>query len=118
MAIPGSPIDPRARGCNQLIREGATLVQDASEIAEIIRPFDARMVRQPVSTACYAAPAIETGDAERDHVVNLLGMTEVAVDELVRQSGLGAPVVQMVLLELELAGRLERGAGAKVKLSA
>ena len=118
MAIPGSPIDPRARGCNQLIREGATLVQDASEIAEIIRPFDARMVRQPVSTAPYSEAPMETGDADRSAVINLLGMTQVSVDELVRQSGMAAPVVQMVLLELELAGRLERGAGAKVRLTA
>ncbi len=124
MAVPGSPIDPRARGCNQLIREGATLVQDASEIAEIIRPFDARMVRGQDAFVPYAAPPltqmqpIQTGDAERNAVIELLGMTEVAVDELVRQSGVGAPVVQMVLLELELAGRLERGAGAKVKMTA
>lgn len=120
MAIPGSPIDPRARGCNQLIREGATLVQDASEIAEIIRPFDARMVRQPVSNALYAAApvetGVETGDTERNEVISLLGMTMVSVDELVRQSGLPAPSVQMILLELELAGRLERGAGAKVRV--
>jgi DNA processing protein len=118
MAIPGSPIDPRARGCNQLIREGATLVQDASEIAEIIRPFDARMVRQEVSAMPYIAPAVETGDKERKIIIDLLGMSDVPVDELVRQSGMAPQVVQMVLLELELAGRLERGAGAKVKLTA
>ncbi len=117
MAIPGSPIDPRARGCNQLIREGANLVQDASEIAEIIRPFDARMVRQPVSSTHYSPP-MDAGNDERGLIINLLGMTEVAVDELVRQSGMALPVVQTVLLELELAGRLERGAGAKVKLTA
>jgi DNA processing protein len=118
MAIPGSPIDPRARGCNQLIREGATLVQDASEIAEIVRPFDARMVRQEVSVMSYTGPPVETGDGERKIVIDLLGMTQVSVDELVRQSGMAPQVVQMVLLELELAGRLERGAGAKVKLAA
>jgi DNA processing protein len=116
MAIPGSPIDPRARGCNQLIREGAILVQDANEIAEIVRPFDARMVRQPGAPAFLSAPIMETGDADRNAVINLLGMTEVAVDELIRQSGMAAQVVQMVLLELELAGRLERGAGAKVRV--
>jgi DNA processing protein len=118
MAIPGSPIDPRARGCNQLIREGATLVQDANEIAEIVRPFDARMVRQAVSTSYSAAPHIDAGDNERAAIINLLGLTEVSVDELVRQSGMPTPLVQTVLLELELAGRLERGAGAKVKLTA
>lgn len=116
MAVPGSPLDPRARGCNQLIREGATLVQDASEIAELVRPMDLRMpVRRPV----MATPDItEAGDPERRAVAELLGMSFVAVDEIVRQSGLSPPLVQSVLLEYELAGRLERGAGAKVRLTA
>ena len=48
MAVPGSPLDPRARGCNQLIREGATLVQDAGEILELVRPLDLRMAVRPV----------------------------------------------------------------------
>jgi DNA processing protein len=122
MAIPGSPMDPRARGCNQLIREGAILVQDAQDIAELINPIDYRASRQPAAysfreTAAQDVPQ-ETGDTDRKIVLGLMGMTGVAVDELVRQSGLGTPVVQMVLLELELAGRLERGAGAMVKLTA
>jgi DNA processing protein len=122
MAIPGSPMDPRARGCNQLIREGAILVQDAQDIAELINPIDYRASRQPAAssfkeTAAQDVPQV-TGDTDRKIVLGLMGMTGVAVDELVRQSGLGTPVVQMVLLELELAGRLERGAGAMVKLTA
>lgn len=116
MAVPGSPLDPRARGCNQLIREGATLVQDASEIAELVRPMDARMApRRPAATMPEMA---EAGDPERRAVTELLGMSFVAVDEIVRQSGLSPPLVQSVLLEYELAGRLERGAGAKVRLTA
>jgi DNA processing protein len=118
MAVPGSPLDPRARGCNQLIREGATLVQDASEIAELIRPMDLRMpARRPANSATKVELA-EAGDPERRAVTDLLGMSFVAVDELVRQSGLSSPLVQSVLLEYELAGRLERGAGAKVRLTA
>jgi DNA processing protein len=116
MAIPGSPLDPRARGCNQLIREGATLVQDAGEILELVRPLDLRM---PVRKAVAAAvPIAEAGDPERQAVSELLGMSFVAVDEIVRQSGLPSPLVQSVLLEYELAGRLERGAGARVRLTA
>ncbi|MBL0924055.1 MAG: DNA-protecting protein DprA [Sphingomonadaceae bacterium] len=117
MAIPGSPLDPRSHGCNQLIREGATLVQNAGEIAELVRPLDARVVPGPTS-----APATlkfdEGGDADRKAVIDLMGMTYVSVDELVRQSGSSQSVVQMVLLEIELAGRLERGAGGKVRLAA
>ncbi len=122
MAIPGSPLDPRARGCNQLIREGATLVQDAGEIAELIRPLDMRSSRSPapvlfdVNTA--APPVAPYGDDERKRIFNLLSMSHVSVDELVRQSGSPSSSVQIILLELELAGKLERGAGAKVRLMA
>jgi len=119
MAIPGSPIDPRARGCNQLIREGATLVQDADEIAELLSPLDSR-VSETARQATFFAEETSGGDANEDErrcVADLLGHSYVEVDEVVRQSGVAAPVVQLVLIELELAGRLERGAGAKVRLA-
>ncbi len=121
MAVPGSPMDPRARGCNFLIREGATLVQDAADVAELVRPIGGAMARTARvfenEPSLFNAQDLERGDS-RQLVTNLLGMTNVPVDEIVRQSGLPASEVQMVLLELELAGRLERGAGAKVKLTA
>jgi DNA processing protein len=121
MAVPGSPLDPRARGCNNLIREGATLVQDAFEIAEIIKPIDNRMTRKseqsPLFSNSHQAIDLENG-RNRKIVTGLLGSTNVSVDEIVRQSGLPSQEVQMILLELELAGRLERGAGAKVSLVA
>ncbi len=117
MAIPGSPLDPRSRGCNQLIREGATLVQEAGDILELIRPIDQRMPSQPFIAPNYVA-VTEAGDPERRAVGELLGMNFVSIDEIVRQSGLPLPAVQSVLLEYELAGKLERGAGAKVRLTA
>lgn len=119
MAVPGSPLDPRSRGCNQLIREGATLVQNASEIAELIMPLDHRMQR-PITNHQYEAPTLSTdgADAERAAVIDLMGMSYVSVDELVRQSGSSQAIVQMVLLEFELAGKLERGAGGKVRFAA
>ncbi len=116
MAVPGSPLDPRSHGCNQLIREGATLVQNAAEIAELVRPLDDRVIRRAVAVA---SPALDDGgETDRRAVINLKGMTYVSVDELVRQSGSSQSVVQMVLLEIELAGKLERGAGGKVRLAA
>ena len=118
MAIPGSPLDPRSHGCNQLIREGATLVQNAAEIAELLRPMDDRLVRGPAPKTQVPLMIDDSNDADRRAVTNLMGMTYVSVDELVRQSGVSQSVVQMVLLELELAGKLERGAGGKVRLSA
>ena len=122
MAIPGSPLDPRSRGCNQLIRDGANLVQSADDIAELLTSFtghvsdgkwqDLDEVQEDWAEDSNAEP----NENEREDVISLLGMTFVSVDELVRQSSLSAANVQMILLELELAGRLERAAGAKVKL--
>lgn len=118
MAVPGSPLDPRAQGCNQLIREGATLVQTVADVLETIRPLDSR-VRS--SSAPFDAVPSEAGEADADArrtVEELLGPSPVPVDELVRQSGLPSGAVQLVLLELDLAGRLDRHAGGKVSLTA
>jgi DNA processing protein len=115
MAIPGSPLDPRAQGCNLLIREGATLIQSAADALEQIRPLDPRAVRTPTS-GFTAPPPEDATDADRDRIADLLGPVPVAVDELIRQAALAPASVQMVLLELELAGRLERHAGGRVSL--
>ena len=117
MAVPGSPLDPRAQGCNQLIREGATLVQNAEDVLEALRPLHVRPLRQ--RRADYASPgaSADADEAARRAVADLLGPTPVPVDELIRQSGLAPAEVQTVLLELELAGRLERHAGGRVSLA-
>jgi DNA processing protein len=114
MAVPGSPIDSRAQGCNLLIREGATLIQNVDDVIEAVGPIDTRMVREPARGFAAAPAAVDAGTGERRTVAELLGPTPVAIDELVRQSGCPAATVQLVLLELELAGRLERHAGARV----
>jgi DNA processing protein len=117
MAVPGSPLDPHAQGCNRLIREGAILVQNAEDVLETIRPFALRPLAQP--SLDYSAPAAsgDASEAERKQVTDLLSPTPVAVDEIIRQSGLAPATVQMVLLELELAGKLERHAGGKASLA-
>jgi DNA processing protein len=116
MAVPGSPLDPRAQGCNQLIRDGAVLVQSAADVLETIRPIDPRMVRSPAS-GFSAMPPADPGDSDRRTIATLLGPVPVAIDELVRQSHLPPAIVVTVLLELELAGRLERHAGGRVSLT-
>jgi DNA processing protein len=117
MAVPGSPLDPRAQGCNLLIREGATLVQNIDDVIEAVGPIDTRMVRE--SAPVFVAHPPVYGDADdrgRRQVAELLGPTPVAIDELVRQSGQAPGAVQLILLEMELAGRIQRHAGARISL--
>ena len=114
MAVPGSPLEPRSQGCNQLIREGAVLVQSAADVIELISGFDG----QPRSTfrehpAEFELLPDDLGHSPAD-VASLLTTAPVAVDELIRQSGEGTAAVQLALLELELAGRLVRHAGGRV----
>ena len=114
MAVPGSPLDPRAQGCNQLIRDGATLVQNAADVVEAIRPF-ASEVRSARSHYEMAAEPMNGEDA-LGVVEELLGPSPVPVDEIIRLSAVPSGAVQMALLELDLAGRLDRHAGGKVSL--
>lgn len=115
MAVPGSPLDPRAQGCNQLIRDGATLVQSASDVLESISHLDGKVASsaRPFDGNPPAAPV----DAEpnlRTCIEELLGPSPAPVDEIVRLSGAEPGAVQLVLLELDLAGRIDRHAGNKV----
>ena len=114
MAVPGSPLDPRAQGCNQLIRDGATLVQNAADVAEAIRPLENRVRSGP---SHYDPPREElNGEDALSLVEELLGPSPVPVDEIIRLSGAPSGAVQMALLELDLAGRLDRHAGGRVSL--
>ncbi|WP_419827719.1 DNA-processing protein DprA [Sphingomonas sp.] len=117
LAVPGSPLDPRAQGCNQLIRDGATLIQTADDVMEAVRPIDPRGgIAEPAGG--WSGPrAADADDRDRAVVTGLLGPAAVPVDEIVRQSGRPPAIVQTVLLELELAGRLDRHAGGQVSLA-
>jgi DNA processing protein len=119
MAIPGSPLDPRAQGCNLLIREGATLVQSAADVLEALSAFGegpqlGMRFQAAESMEAYADVAAEAGESERSAVMALLSPTPVAVDELVRLTTLPSAVVSSVLLDLELEGSLARHAGGRV----
>lgn len=116
MAVPGSPLDPRAQGCNQLIRDGATLIQSAGDVVEAIRPASAR-VALPTDSFVPQQPApVQDDPRVLGLVEELLGPSPVAVDEIVRLSGLSSGDVQLALLELDLAGRLDQHAGGRVGL--
>lgn len=113
-AVPGSPLDPRARGCNGLIREGATLVQGAEDVLEGL----GRLADPAPKRALEPPPKYDEAEADkaRSTVLGLLGPGPVAVDELIRQCHMSAPAVLAVLLEAELAGRLDRHPGNQVSL--
>jgi DNA processing protein len=115
MAVPGSPLDPRAQGCNQLIRDGATLVQNAADVIEAIQPYESR-VRSPAAPFDSAGEEPFDGEDVLASVEALLGPSAVPVDEIIRLSGASSGAVQMALLELDLAGRLDRHAGNRVNL--
>ena len=125
MAIPGSPLDARALGCNQLIREGAVLVQTPDDVIELLQSFTgAPRSRFRVSDGAadfdYAELAkLDWGEARADlsgDIANLLTNAPIGIDELIRQSGATTAEVHMALLELELAGELVREADGAVRL--
>ena len=116
-AVPGSPLDPRAEGSNGLIKQGATVVTEAADVITVLSPILGQPVALVAEDAEPPAPAAcEPGADERARIVDLLGPTPAPIDDLIRLSGSPPAVVRMVLLELELAGRLERHGGALVSL--
>lgn len=119
-AVPGAPADPRAQGCNRLIKEGAALVESADDVIESLR----RLVAAPLGERekpDYARPAPGPVDeveleSARALILECLSQTPVLVDEVIRDCQLSAGVVLTVLLELELAGRVQRHPGGQVGL--
>ena len=133
MAVPGSPQDPRHRGTNQLLRDGAHLVENAADVLAILAPMlrnavapTPRSVRlrrgstvepaRQLPAAVRPAPGGTEALAER--VAQVLGPTPLAVDELIRECNAAPSDVQAALLELELAGRIDRQTGNRVALRA
>jgi len=149
-AVPGSPLDPRAEGTNDLIREGATLCAGIEHVTAVLEPLvatgwrpdagaeeprsrvvseelwdelDLPDVPRPPVGAVSQDPGLEVSEDRHDGparpgLIDLLGPSPVAVDDLVRLSGLPIGQVQTTLLELEIAGRLERHGGNAVSLIA
>jgi DNA processing protein len=117
--VPGSPADPRCRGSNRLIREGATLVQSAGDVIESLTTLPLRRLEESDADR-FEADAPPAGDAEierfRPLVLERLGPTPIEIDELVRQTGAPVQAVASILLALDLAGRLSRQPGQKVAL--
>ena len=119
-AVPGSPLDPRCNGPNDLIRQGATLVETAEDILRVLDNMLRRPLAERKRADFLAPPPSVNEDAEAERalalVVEAMGASPVTVDEIIRQCQLSPSVMSMALLELELAGRLERHPGNRVSL--
>jgi DNA processing protein len=113
-AVPGSPLDPRAAGTNDLIKQGATLTTEAADVIDAVEPIMGRPVvlREPDDDPL----SFEPDSSDRTRIVDLLGPTPILLDDLIRMAGTSPAIVRTVLLELELAGRLERHGGGLVSL--
>ena len=119
MAIPGSPLDARSQGCNQLIRDGAVLVQSVDDVIELLSGFEGQpRSRFRESAALDFDFGDELSDAEPADISAMLTTAPIGVDELIRQSGESAGAVHISLMELEISGQLQRHAGGRVSLNA
>jgi DNA processing protein len=118
-AVPGSPLDPRCEGTNNLIKNGATLVTNARDVLEALAPLTrlsmlpSPIVEEPSGDDFERPQASET---VRQRILEALGPTPVGVDELIVFTGATAPQIYLVLLELDLAGRLQRHSGGAVSV--
>ncbi|RAK50998.1 DNA-processing protein DprA [Phenylobacterium deserti] len=111
LAVPGSPLDPRARGCNDLLRQGAAICESAEDV---LRALDSPGGWREPPAERYRPPPGEADEALRRRVADLLSPTPVSRDELVRATGAPAPAVFAALVELSLAGRAELQPGGMV----
>ncbi len=115
-AVPGSPLDPRAAGTNDLIKQGATLVTEANDIVQAVAPIMERPLTLQLREDDGDDIADEPESTDRARITSLLGPTPVSIDDLIRMAELSPAIVRTVLLELELAGKLERHGGGLVSL--
>ena len=129
-AVPGSPLDPRAEGTNNLLREGATLCTRVEDVIEALNPVRShglppRDLFREAATEFVGLEPTPTADNPAEapsdsplgsSVEGLLGAAPVSIDDLIRNSGLPAAEVQMELLDLEMAGRLQRHANGCVSV--
>ena len=120
-SVPGSPLDPRTSGSNELLRQGATLVENVDDILTILEPLRNKEAKDLTLDMDYqpslkSSNEIHIDTPARDAIREALSPVPLSVDSLVRHTKLPFPVVATVLIELELAGRLVRDPGNLVSL--
>ncbi|MDY6963377.1 MAG: DNA-protecting protein DprA, partial [Pseudomonadota bacterium] len=121
-AVPGSPLDPRCHGTNGLLKEGAIVTTEPQDVLDALAPLS--QMAPPPSSVIEEPEQDEGGrsflppdDSERQQIVSALGPTPVEIDDIIRHTGLDASAVYLVLLELDLAGRLHRHSGGLVSIA-
>ncbi|MCZ4089638.1 DNA-processing protein DprA [Sinorhizobium psoraleae] len=121
-AVPGSPLDPRCHGTNDLLKQGATVTTSSADVLEALAPLTrddllTRLdIKEPTIENTRTAPAAPD-DGERNRIVEALGPTPVEIDDIIRHTALSASQVHLVLLELDLAGQLCRHGANLVSLA-
>lgn len=121
-AVPGSPLDPRCEGTNGLLKNGAIVTTSAEDILEALAPmsdidlFSPPTVSEPYGDDTGRPIAPPPDDSDRSRLITALSPTPVEIDDVIRHTGLPASAVYLILLELDLAGRLQRHAGGMVSL--
>ncbi len=105
LAVPGSPLDPRAKGTNDLIRQGAAICEDADDVLRAIAAMTP--LREPPAEPFEPDRADEADDALRERIADLLSPTPVSRDELCRATGASASAVGSALIELALSSQAE-----------
>ena len=121
-AVPGSPLDPRCQGTNGLLKQGAILVTEAADITDALTPLSRRdlftddSISEPHGES-DRPPLPPPDESARGRIVSALGPTPVEIDDIIRHTGCPASTVYMVLLELDIAGKLHRHAGGMVSLA-
>ncbi|MBF2716428.1 MULTISPECIES: DNA-processing protein DprA [Rhizobium/Agrobacterium group] len=121
-AVPGSPLDPRCHGTNGLLKNGATITTEARDILEALSPlssidlFSQPQVEEPVyeESETFNQPP---GEQDRSRIIDALGITPVEVDDIIRHTQLPPSAVYLVMLELDIAGRLHRHPGGLVSIA-
>ncbi|MBN9413202.1 MAG: DNA-processing protein DprA [Candidatus Paracaedimonas acanthamoebae] len=119
--VPGSPLDPRSYGANMLIRQGATLIQNTDDIISgvenlgKIKPVLKQQEKKPESQENSSFNK-ENNAKMQQHILDLLSISPIGVDEIIRECHFSTAEVMLALLELELAGRIHRHPGGQISL--
>jgi DNA processing protein len=120
LAVPGHPFDARAGGCNMLIRDGATLVRSAADVIEAMGrepdPAPAPEAQAPIRPALPRRPSLAAAAALHGLILDRLGPSPLAEDQLIRDLALPAAEVAPELVSLELEGRIRRQPGGLLSL--